>query len=66
MANRPVVHILHYGHPKCGFTKEVPARWPIGHRWVGIDDQALCTCDGCCDAMAGMRSPRTVRELRRG
>lgn len=29
-----VVHILKYGLPLCGFTNEVPARWPRGHVWT--------------------------------
>jgi hypothetical protein len=43
----PAVHILHNGRPLCGFATTVPAQWPEGHKWVGLEDRALCTCRGC-------------------
>lgn len=39
------VHLLRHGLAACGFSREVPALWPKGHRWcrniTGV------TCAGC-------------------
>lgn len=33
-----IVHVLLRGLPLCGFTRDVPARWPKGHRWATIQE----------------------------
>ena len=41
-----VVDVLFEGFALCGFSKEVPARWPYGHKFVTLDghkaDPANC------------------------
>jgi hypothetical protein len=34
-----IVHVLFEGLPLCGFSRDVPSRWPMGHRWVSIMDR---------------------------
>lgn len=41
------LHVLRYGLPLCGFSNEVPAKWPAGNRWVPIDDLKHATCKQC-------------------
>lgn len=31
------VHVLHHGYPLCDFTRDVPSDWPLGHKWVSIE-----------------------------
>lgn len=42
-----VVHILHYGMPRCKFSSALPCDWPEGHLWVGFDDVRQATCQAC-------------------
>lgn len=42
----PCVHILHQGYALCGIISP-PSGWPAGHSWVGIDNLANATCEGC-------------------
>jgi hypothetical protein len=42
-----VVHALREGLPLCGFTTEVPARWPHLHYWSNRPKQL--TCRGCIE-----------------
>ena len=39
-----VVHVLLYGLPLCGFSRDLPAQWPDGHVWthLGSDDPVSC------------------------
>lgn len=46
MAER-TVHILFNGLPLCGFSNELPGRWPEGHWWVRTEQAGLATCTGC-------------------
>ena len=46
-----IVHALLYGLPLCGFSREVPGKWPDGHKWVYVEDKELLTCDGCKEAL---------------
>lgn len=41
------VHILHHGLPLCGFSKDVPGKWPEGHKWTAIHRPDHSTCVGC-------------------
>lgn len=43
----PFVHILIAGFPICGFSDKVPAEWPAGHKWVGVEDRDQATCPSC-------------------
>ena len=47
----PRVHILFEGFALCGFSREVPAKWPEGHRWVGylelVRHPESATCVAC-------------------
>lgn len=62
-----VVHVLRYGLPPCGFTRQTPSLWPAGHRWVRAEDIALSTCAGCLAACGVDASARgELRELPRG
>lgn len=47
MKMKVIVHILHYGQPLCGFSSDVPAKWPLGHRWVPVTDKNRATCPFC-------------------
>lgn len=43
------VHILRHGRTLCGMPG-VPADWPEGHKWVGLNDEGLAddaTCRKC-------------------
>lgn len=40
------VHILHEGRALCGL-QGLPADWPDGHRWVGVEDKGRATCVVC-------------------
>ncbi|TSC91093.1 MAG: hypothetical protein CEN90_641 [Parcubacteria group bacterium Licking1014_17] len=42
-----VIHILDSGLPLCGFSRESPAFWPEGHKWVDVEDKGRATCPGC-------------------
>jgi hypothetical protein len=44
-----VVHVLHEGFALCGFSKEVPARWPYGHKFVTLDGHKVdpANCPPC-------------------
>lgn len=44
---RPAVHLLHQGQPVCGFSTEVPGKWPEGHRWASSHDFDKVTCPAC-------------------
>lgn len=39
------IHVLRLGFPVCGFSNELPARWPTGHRWAR--EAADATCPAC-------------------
>lgn len=43
------VHCLREGFPVCGFSREVPARWPHWHFWT--DRRAQVNCPGCVARM---------------
>jgi len=47
------VHVLHRALPLCGFSTELPRRWPEGHRWVSlfewVGEPSLATCPECAD-----------------
>lgn len=62
-----VVHLLHEGLPVCGFTRDVPKDWPIGHEWAGLatyrngktDHEVIpLLCDECVK-VAGPPEPTT-------
>jgi len=42
-----IVHILTQGLPICGFSREIPCNWPIGHKWVRPEGHSGATCGGC-------------------
>ena len=46
MAER-VVHALYHGLPLCGFSNEVPNKWPEGHQWTDVNDTGFITCTVC-------------------
>lgn len=55
------IHILFHGLPICGFSREVPANWPEGHKWISIDDRELhqhLNCEGCKQALASSPPPK--------
>lgn len=53
----PATHILHDGGPLCGFSREIPAHWPEGHKWVPFDDpEEGATCDQCLKQLRSIRS----------
>ena len=54
---RGTVHILHFGLPLCEFTRDVPARWPLGMTWVSLDDATQATCEACM-AVLRVRFPK--------
>src|SRR5215472_10963137 len=37
-----VVHSLRRGLPRCRFTTDIPANWPLGHFWSGEIDEVNC------------------------
>lgn len=42
-----IIHLMNYGmtpHPVPG---NVPADWPPGHRWAGMEDLKHVNCDEC-------------------
>lgn len=41
------IHILLAGQPFCGFSSEVPGKWPLGHQWVGPEGADKSNCLGC-------------------
>jgi oligoribonuclease (3'-5' exoribonuclease) len=46
----PRMHILYEGRALCGLSSEVPAKWPLGHRWVSYQEEDalyLSDCDAC-------------------
>ena len=45
------VHVLQHGLPLCGFSRDVPGKWPSGHSWTYADDLRNVTCRGCIDAV---------------
>jgi hypothetical protein len=54
-----VIHIMDEGLPACAFSREVPGRWPPGHRWIsrvgyrlGAKSDRGRFCDECV-AVAG-------------
>lgn len=53
-----MIHILHYGLPRCRFSSDLPVHWPEGHRWVGFDDMCKATCPACIRSV-----PLTSNEL---
>jgi hypothetical protein len=46
-----LVHVLNYGQPLCGFSVKIPADWPPGNKWVGLDEWADATCPRCIEAL---------------
>lgn len=48
LPQRPV-HVLRHGHPLCYFVGSVPAGWPQGHTWVGMEERGKATCATCID-----------------
>ena len=44
-----VIHILSEGYPLCGFSTDVPVRWPKTQQWVSIDDCKDANCQACKD-----------------
>lgn len=51
IARGPTIHILHRGATLCGLYN-LPAdheNWPIGHRWVRLEDGSMATCRMCLD-----------------
>jgi hypothetical protein len=41
------VHILYEGLPLCGFTTDVPAKWPPRSVWVRLEEKLDANCGGC-------------------
>jgi hypothetical protein len=41
------IHILVSGIPLCGFTMELPTKWPIGHFYVREYEAEDATCQKC-------------------
>ena len=42
-----IVHVLMYGRALCGFSFDLPYRWPKGHSWVRVADVKDITCSQC-------------------
>lgn len=59
------VHVLNHGLPLCGFTREVPAEWPEGSKWVGLEDaqgkyRDDVTCPGCREKVRAATNRETA------
>lgn len=52
------VHVLRHGLPLCGFSREMPALWPQGHRWVRREDVATLQAELKCQACARVEFAR--------
>lgn len=56
---KQMVHVLLYGLPMCGFTTNVPVRWPANHRWIGAtEDHADVNCKGCMEAVRKLKASK--------
>ena len=38
MREKVTLHGLWEGLPLCGFSRELPVFWPVGHNWVDVRD----------------------------
>lgn len=47
-----IVHVLHHGLPLCGFSRELPTSWPLGHVWLRAEDERHRISCGRCRARA--------------
>lgn len=66
MRRRLKVHILKHGFPICGFSRDLPVKWPLGHLWVAFNspEAAEATCGVCIrDFDAYRRAQETGRSL---
>jgi hypothetical protein len=52
-----IVHALLRGQPLCGFSTDVPARWPAGHVWTNASDLSNINCIGCKQKAEEMAKP---------
>lgn len=52
-ADITTVHVLYHGRSLCEFHPGLPADWPVGHTWVGINskDKVEATCSDCRDVL---------------
>lgn len=58
-----VVHVLREGFPVCGFSREVPAKWPEEHSFIGINDVnklSDITCPHCREAARKVRAEKMM------
>lgn len=56
-----IIHVLRGGLSLCGFSTEVPAKWPGEDRWVSIDDAenfGAVSCPGCLRRLRELVRPR--------
>ncbi len=53
----PLVHVLHFGRPLCGFSSEVPSKWSALHKWVNLRDAETANCADCIKASLSTRKP---------
>src|SRR5574338_472600 len=43
----PLVHVLQYGFPLCGFSRLLPCDWPKGNTWVRMEEREAANCPHC-------------------
>lgn len=48
VAMEETVHVLLRGWPLCGFSMDVPGKWPHGHSWVRAGEPEA-TCAECIE-----------------
>lgn len=56
-----IVHLLREGLPACGFLRKVPAEWPEGHKWEGLDRIQDVNCPRCLATLQPPGAPKSVQ-----
>lgn len=67
-SKKVIWHVLLHGLPLCGFSKDVPGKWPKGNRWVGFEDKLVTSvpdCQMCVKEYARIKADRKKEYERR-
>lgn len=65
-----IVHVLHHGLPRCGFSIDVPREWPGEHRWISLDEYRIrrqhgtLATENFCEVCVSKLGPQRIQRSR--
>ncbi len=65
-----IVHVLHHGLPRCGFSTTLPVEWPPEHKWISLDEYRVrarhttLNVEGVCPSCVSRLGPQRITRSR--